>query len=81
MADFCNKCNLELFGRTEKFNIKRNEVLQILCEGCGKVMYIDYTGFQVACQFCINGDEGVCYYAGEISNDFFCKKFKRRKNE
>ena len=79
MADFCNKCNSELFGIIENYDVPKDMFLKILCEGCGKWMYVDSTGFQAACQFCVHGDEGVCEYAGEIGNDYLCDKFERRK--
>jgi hypothetical protein len=79
MADFCGQCSEELFGQIDyKPNIKDNEVEKMLCEGCGKIVFIDNSGYRVGCQFCINGDEGVCEFAGEICNDYFCEKFVRR---
>ena len=84
MADFCGQCSEALFGELclTKPNIKDDEILNILCEGCGKMVWIDKSGYRIGCQFCIEGDEGVCQFAGEISNDYFCEKFKRRnKND
>jgi len=79
MADFCRQCSEELFDDFyDKPNIKHDEVVSMLCEGCGKKVFIDSSGYRIGCQFCIYGEEGVCEFAGEISNDYFCEKFNRR---
>jgi RNase P subunit RPR2 len=79
MADFCGQCSEKLFGKIDyKPQIKDDEVVSMLCEGCGKAVFIDNSGYKVGCQFCIYGDEGVCEFAGEIGDDFFCEKFKRK---
>ena len=81
MAEFCGQCSEEIFGKIDyKLNIKDDEVVSMLCEGCGRYVFIDNSGYRVGCQFCVEGNEGVCQFAGEISNDYFCEKFKRRKN-
>lgn len=82
MAEFCGQCSEEMFGEVYyKPNIKDDEMICILCEGCGKKVWIDNSGYRIGCQFCIYGDEGVCEFAGEIANDYFCEKFNRRIKE
>ena len=39
MSEWCKKCHHDMWGddvEYERFNIKDNEVINILCEGCGQ---------------------------------------------
>jgi hypothetical protein len=51
MADFCRKCTDELFGEECTCNVaglcKIFQITQILCEGCGKMIWVDYKGKKV----------------------------------
>jgi len=80
MADFCGQCSEKLFDKIYDVpNIEDDEIVSILCEGCGKTVFLDNSGYRIGCQCCIYGDEGVCEFAGEISDDYFCEKFNRRR--
>lgn len=51
MADFCKKCHDEFFGEECENSIiglcKEGEMTIILCEGCGKNIWIDHKGERV----------------------------------
>ena len=47
MADFCKECEIDVLGVTENFttyDIKDNEVMLLLCEGCGGSVWVDKYG-------------------------------------
>jgi hypothetical protein len=80
MADFCGQCSKKMFGFIEYLpkNIPEGCVEKMLCEGCGKIVFLDMSGLRVGCQFCTHPEGGVCPFAGEIGDDFFCEHFTRR---
>jgi len=48
MAEFCKKCTEELFGieaaQTINMGIKEDEITTMLCEGCGKTIWVTNNG-------------------------------------
>lgn len=53
MAEFCRGCTEQIFGKecadkaySEKI-CKEDEMLPILCEGCGEVVFIDWEGRKI----------------------------------
>jgi uncharacterized protein with PIN domain len=49
MAEYCNECEKELFGinrndEIKYISLKRDEVIPILCEGCGIYYWCDIHG-------------------------------------
>jgi len=53
MADFCRECHEETFGKKLTDAIysmklcKEDEMVPILCEGCGEVVFVDWDGRKV----------------------------------
>jgi uncharacterized CHY-type Zn-finger protein len=89
MADFCRKCNEELFGHdfADKitYDIPKDSYLILLCEGCGRNVRIDNKGNILECNTCIFGDEGTCNNCygvegstTEIAGGDICQNFKKR---
>ena len=93
MADFCKQCSEKMFGKevTDKldFGIKENEILCILCEGCGRQVWVQNDGCRIECNLCKNAEDSVCHKVPgmnfgrptEISGTYGCVNFERRINE
>ena len=87
MADFCGQCEMRLFGEITKPDIDKGCLNLILCEGCGRQVWIDHTGLRVECGECRFAHEGTCdnvagdncWYTSEISGEGLCKNFIRRE--
>jgi len=49
MADFCLECGIEMFGNeyTLELNIGEDQMVTFLCEGCGKMIWVDTHGKRV----------------------------------
>ena len=88
MADFCGKCSMEHFGFVDKPKIDEETLLQILCEGCGRPVWIDHTGYRVCCNECVHADHGTCNHCAggnfgnttEICGSWMCNNFERRRS-
>lgn len=87
MSDFCKSCTDRLFGsdaaKTLDYGCKEDEATSLLCEGCGKMVWVRRDGLRVDCSTCgLVGDE-ICEYpedsAGEIGDDYVCGHWKERK--
>ncbi len=52
MADFCNKCEKDILNVDDDnltvYNIKNDECINILCEGCGGFVWVDKFGCKVS---------------------------------
>ena len=47
MADFCQECSIRVWGEDMKDLVglcKENEMLRVLCEGCGYYIWVDSNG-------------------------------------
>lgn len=46
MADFCRQCEVEMFNPNNPttYDILDNEVMLLLCEGCGGYVWVDKYG-------------------------------------
>ena len=46
MADFCRQCEIEMFNpkNLTQYGILDNEVMLLLCEGCGGSVWVDKYG-------------------------------------
>lgn len=53
MADFCRECHEDLFGKKATDAIysmklcKEDEMVPLLCEGCGEVVFVDCNGKKI----------------------------------
>lgn len=86
MADFCRQCNEEHWGKDvpkDNHGIKDNEILWLLCEGCGRTVRVLNDGTRMECNTCVFAGPGVCEregnVVGEIGDGFVCEFWKEIK--
>ncbi len=48
MADFCNKCEKEMFGQNlDHEYCEEGYIYNLLCEGCGGWVWVDWKGNRI----------------------------------
>ena len=90
MADFCKACSNDMFGpeitSLLDYGCAEDEVTLIICEGCGRNVWVKKDGTRVECNTCIYPDSSVCTNCKgiegqitEIAGDGSCGNWEERK--